>query len=175
LDRLALWQGLANGVLDTIASDHAAKAKERDDDFFAAPYGSPQAETMLMLAYHGGINEGRLSLERLVQVMCENPARIFGMYPQKGTIRVGSDADLVLFDPRAGVQISQETQHSNASYTAYEGMNVLGQPVLSMQRGQLVLDHGEIRARRGQGRFMATRSGQATIAELQLPKTGEAR
>jgi len=167
-DREALWQGLASGTLDTIASDHAAKDKRRNDDFLSAPYGSPQAETMLTLAYHGGVNEGRISLPRLVQLTSENPARIFGLYPQKGTIQPGSDADLVLFDPAAEVRITNETQHSNATYTAYEGMTVCGAPVLSMQRGEILLEKGEILLRSGRGRFLRTNSGRATIAELQL-------
>ncbi|MFC2095692.1 dihydropyrimidinase [Candidatus Bipolaricaulota bacterium] len=169
-DRDALWQGLACGTLDTIASDHAAKAKRRDDDFLSAPYGSPQVETMLTLAYHTGINEGRISLSRLVQVACENPARIFGLYPQKGALQIGSDADLVLFDPNAEVRISNETQHSNATYTAYEGMTVRGEPFLSMQRGKILLEKGEIRDPSLRGRFLKTRSGQATIADLQAPQ-----
>ena len=173
-DRVALWQALGDGTIDTIASDHAAKAKVRDDDFFTAPYGTPQAETMLPLAYHGGVNGGWISLVRLAQVMCENPARIFGLYPQKGTIQPGSDADLVLFDPSIEVQIANETQHSNATYTAYEGMTVLGAPILSMQRGEILLEKGEIRARSGRGRFLKTSSGNATIAELQLPQFGGA-
>ena len=165
-DRLALWQGLATGLLDTIASDHAAKAKTRDDDFFAAAFGSPQAETMLPLAYHGGVGGNRLSLKRLVQVMCENPARIFGLYPQKGVIQPGSDADLVLFDPHANVQITQAAQHSNASYTAYEGMSVCGAPVLSMQRGEILLENGEVHTDSRRGRFLRTKCGNATIADL---------
>ena len=169
-DRKALWRGLACGTLDTIASDHAAKDKRRTDQFFSAPYGSPQIETMLTLAYHGGVREGRISPARWVQLMSENPARIFGLYPQKGTLQPGSDADLVLFDPSIEVQITNETQHSNATYTAYEGMTVRGAPILSMQRGEILLEQGEIRARSGRGRFLKTNSGHATIAELQLPQ-----
>ena len=167
-DRVALWQALADGTIDTIASDHAAKAKVRDDDFFTAPYGTPQAETMLPLAYHGGVNGGWLSLARLAQVMCENPARIFGLYPQKGTIQPGSDADLVLFDPMSRACISYSSQHSNASYTAYEGLEVLGEPVMSMQRGDILLENGTLHARSGSGRYLRTRSGHATLEELQF-------
>jgi len=172
-DRVALWEALADGTIDTIASDHAAKAKTRDDDFFAAPYGSPQAETMLSLAYHGGVNGGWLSPARLAQVMCENPARIFGLYPQKGVIQPGSDADLVLFDPMSKVRISHSSQHSNASYTAYEGMEVLGEPMLSMQRGNILLENGTLHAPAGRCRFLRTRSGYATPAELQFFGDGD--
>lgn len=167
-DRMALWQGLADGTLDTIASDHAAKAKTREDDFFAAPYGSPQTETMLPLAFHGGVNGGWLSLSRLAQVMCENPARIFGLYPQKGVIQPGSDADLVLFDPLSRIQITHASQHSNASYTAYEGMEIFGEPVLSMQRGDILLEDGTLHATSGRGRYLPTHSGHATVNELRF-------
>jgi len=172
-DRVALWKGLANGTLDTIASDHAAKAKGRDDDFLAAPYGSPQVETMLTLAYHGGVNGGWLSLARLAQVMCANPALVFGLYPQKGTIQPGSDADLVLFDPTSKVRISHSSQHSNASYTAYEGMDVLGKPLLSIQRGNILLENETLHVPPGQGRFLRTRSGHVTLAELQFSGNGD--
>jgi len=159
-DQNALWEALATGGLDTVASDHAAKAKTIDDDFFAAPYGSPQVETMLPLLYDGGINGGWLSLPRLVQVMCENPARIFGLYPKKGTLAVGSDADLVVFDPNQPHTIEHATQHSQASYTAYEGRDILGVPVLTMQRGEVLVEGGELMAKPGRAQFLKTRSGQ---------------
>ena len=171
-DRVALWHALADGTIDTIASDHAAKAKVREDDFFEAPYGSPQVETMLPLAFHGGVNGGWLSLSRLAQVMCENPARIFGLYPQKGVIQPGSDADLVLFDPMSKVQIAHASQHSNASYTAYEGLEILGEPVMSIQRGDILLENGTLHARSGRGRYLRTRSGHATLEELQFSGSG---
>jgi dihydropyrimidinase len=164
-DRDALWRGLANGVLDTVASDHAAKDKRADDDFFAAPYGSPQVETMLQLV-HDGVARGRLTLERLVRVLCENPARIFGLYPKKGTLRPGSDADLVIFDPSAKARIERGTQHSRASYTAYEGRNVAGAPVLTMQRGEVLVARGECLASAGRARFLATAAGRADLRDL---------
>ncbi len=172
-DRVALWQALAAGTIDTIASDHAPKAKTRDDDFFSAPYGSPQVETMLPLAYHGGVNGGWLSPSRLVQVMCENPARIFGLFPQKGTIQLGSDADLVLFDPARKQCITHARQHSHATYTPYEGVEVLGTPVLSMQRGNILLEDGALKSSPGRGQFLPTRSGLAPIEQLQFSCTGD--
>jgi dihydropyrimidinase len=166
-DRDALWHGLAEGTLDTIASDHAAKSKQKQDDFFEAPYGSPQVETMLRLVYHGGVYQNRITLPRLVQLMCENPARIFGLYPQKGAIRPGSDADLVLFDPNVEERMTNASQHSNATYTAYEGMTIHGSPVFTIQRGEVLVEKGEMRARAGRGCFLRTNSGHATIAEVQ--------
>ncbi|MCX6093561.1 MAG: dihydropyrimidinase [Candidatus Bipolaricaulota bacterium] len=165
-DRDALWRGLAEGALDTVASDHAPKAKSPDDDFFAAPYGSPQVETMLPLVYDGGVERGRLSLERLVRVMCENPAKIFGLYPKKGALLPGSDADLVIFDPEAKRRISNAAQHSNATYTAYQGREVVGAPVLCMQRGRVLVEAGHLLAKPGWGRFLATAAGRVEPAAL---------
>ena len=159
-DRNALWCGLAEGSIDTVASDHAPKEKAIDDDFLATPYGSPQIETMLPLLFHGSVGEGRLPLPRLVRVMSENPARLFGLYPKKGALEVGSDADLVIVDPEAAWTITRSTQHSNAPYTAYEGRMVRGRPVLTMQRGDVVVEDGELEGRRGRGRFLPTEAGK---------------
>ncbi|MFO8034456.1 MAG: amidohydrolase family protein, partial [Candidatus Bipolaricaulota bacterium] len=123
-DQQALWGALASGGLDVVASDHAPKGKKRDDAFFEAPYGSPQVETMPALIYDGGVAGGWITLPRMVQLMCENPAKIFGLYPQKGTLEVGSDADLVVWDPAAQRTITYAAQHSNAPYTLYEGRSV---------------------------------------------------
>jgi dihydropyrimidinase len=155
-DRAALWEALRDGTLQTVASDHAPKLKDVDGDFLEQPFGSPQIETLLPLAYDGGVNRGRLSLVRLVQVLCENPARIFGLYPKKGTVAAGSDADLVVFDPTREFTIRAENQHSNAQYTLYEDHTVLGWPEMSFQRGHRVLSEGEIVAQPGQGQFMPT-------------------
>jgi dihydropyrimidinase len=164
-DRDALWRGLVDGTVDAVASDHAAKDKRAEDDFFAAPYGSPQAETMLPLL-HDGVAQGKLSLERMVRVLCENPAKIFGLYPKKGTLSPGSDADLVLFAPTTPARIEHRTQHSRASYTAYEGREVVGSPVLTMQRGDVLVERGELRAKPRRARFLPTRAGRVDVREL---------
>jgi dihydropyrimidinase len=155
-DRAALWEALADGTLHTVASDHAPKHKDVNGDFLEQPFGSPQIETLLPLTYDGGVSQGRVSTVRLVQVLCENPARIFGLYPQKGTISVGSDADLVIFNPNRPFTIRAENQHSNAGYTLYEGHTVLGWPERSFQRGRPILRDGEVVAERGEARFLAT-------------------
>ena len=98
-DRLALWKAIQKGIIDVVASDHAPKAKKIEDPFFEAPYGSPQSETMLTVTYDEGVNKKRIKPSKLVQLLSENPAKIFGLYPEKGTIQKGSDADLVIFDP----------------------------------------------------------------------------
>jgi len=162
-DNEALWQGLADGTLVTVASDHAPKAKKATDDFFEAPYGSPQVETMLTVMYHAGVNGGKISLPRLVQVMCEAPARLFGLYPRKGTLAPGSDADLVLWDPTRRHTIRAATQHSGADYTLYEGMEVTGAPILTMQRGTIVVEEGRLVGKPGHARFLATDTGHLYV------------
>ena len=159
-DSAALWNAIAAGIIDTIASDHAPKPKRKDDDFFKAAYGSPQTETMFPVVYDAGVNGGRISLPQLVRAMSENPARIFGLYPQKGTLQPGSDADLVIVDPTIPHTIEQATQHSHASYTLYEGRTCLGKPIFSMQRGVVILEDGELHVAAGQGKFIPTNTAQ---------------
>jgi dihydropyrimidinase len=155
-DQAALWDALAEGTIQVVGTDHAPKDKDVDGDFLEQPFGSPQIETLLPLVYDGGVNTGRISPVRVAQVLCEDPARIFGLYPQKGTIAVGSDADLVVFDPSQEFTIRFENQHSNAGYTLYEGRTVLGWPEMSFQRGRRVLWQGEIVAEPGKAQFLPT-------------------
>ncbi len=160
-DQDALWGALRDGTISVVASDHAPKFKDVDGDFLAQGFGSPQIETVLPMTYDGGVNRGHIGVVRLVQVLCENPARIFGLYPNKGTIAVGSDADLVVFDPRREFTIRAGNQHSNVGYTLYEGRTVLGWPEMSFQRGKRVLWQNEIVAQPGQGRFLPTLESSA--------------
>ena len=160
-DNKALWEALRDGTLSVVASDHAPKAKDIHGDFLAQGCGSPQIETLLPMTYDGGVNHGHIGVVRLVQVLSENPARIFGLYPRKGTIAAGSDADLVVFDPNREFTIQAENQHSNVGYTLYENRTVLGWPEMSFQRGKRVLWKGEIVAQPGQGKFLPTLEAQA--------------
>lgn len=155
-DRAGLWDALAQDTIQVVATDHAPKHKDLNGDFLEQPFGSPQIETLLPLVYDGGVNTGRISVVRLVQVLCENPARIFGLYPKKGTIAVGSDADLVIFDPTREFTIRADNQHTNVGYTLYENRSVLGWPEMSFQRGRRVLWQGEIVAEAGRGQFLPT-------------------
>jgi dihydropyrimidinase len=157
VDRLTLWKAIQRGTVDTIASDHAPKVKKIDDPFFEAPYGSPQAETMLTITYDEGVNTGRIGLCRLAQLFSENPAKIFGFYPKKGMIQKGSDADLILFDPNRVHTVQHRTQHSKAPYTLYEGRRCLGMPIFSMQRGRILVEDGEMKAKPGGGKFLSTK------------------
>ena len=153
-DNEALWEGLKVGLIDVIASDHAPKHKKIDDDFFEAPFGSPSSETMLTVTYQKGVNEGRLHLCTLISAMSEVPAKIFGIYPQKGALQEGSDADLVIFDPTKVHTITQATQHSNTSYTLYENLDCVGTPSLVMQRGDIIVEGEEFKGKKGQGNFL---------------------
>ena len=156
-DNQALWEALKSGLIDVIASDHAPKDKKIDDDFFDAPFGSPSSETMFPVVYQRGINEERLDLCTIIRALSETPAKIFGLYPRKGTISEGSDADLVIFDPNREHTITQATQHSHAPYTLYEGWECLGIPHTVMQSGKIVVQGGEMKGKRGQGSFMPTK------------------
>jgi len=156
-DRVALWKAIQMGSIDVVASDHAPKIKKKDDPFFEAPFGSPQAETLLMVTYDEGVNGGRIGSCKLVQLLSEHPAKIFGLYPQKGTIQKGSDADLVLFDPNQVLTLGPKNQHSGAGYTVYEGRRCLGRPVLTLQRGKIIVENGELKQKPGQAKFLPTK------------------
>lgn len=165
-DQDELWKAVRAGTIDTVASDHAPKKKDPNGPFLEQGFGSPSIETLLTVTYDWGINKGFISLVRLVQVLCENPARIFGLYPQKGTIAVGSDADLVVYDPTREHTIKAENQHSKAGYSLYEGREILGWPEMSLQRGKPVLVNGEVVASTGQGKFLSTKPAQKEMAPL---------
>jgi dihydroorotase-like cyclic amidohydrolase len=159
-DRVALWQAVSEGVIDTIGSDHAPKDKKVDDDFFKAPYGSPEIETMLPVVWHFGVNRGYITPNEIAELMSERSARIMGLFPKKGRIDAGSDADLVIFDPRETWTASNDNQHSNATYTLFEGMELLGRVKSVLSRGELVYDNGEFMGKEGRGRFLTTSAGQ---------------
>jgi dihydropyrimidinase len=178
-DTEAMWRGIASHLLDTIGSDFCGFKKSQkysggqsanvalddsekaDASIFEASFGGNWCEQMLPVAYHEGVNKGRITLTRLVQVMCENPAKIFGLYPQKGTLRPGSDADIVLFDPSLEHTLGAEHQHTNSDFTMFEGKQVLGKPVFSMQRGQVIIEDSELKRPRGKARFLPGNSALA--------------
>jgi dihydropyrimidinase len=172
-DNEAVWGGLASHAIDTVASDSCGlKAEQKQwggaskdfitgtsagpksENIFEARFGAPSVEHMLPVVYQEGVNCGRITLPRLVQTMCENPAKIFGLYPQKGTIQKGSDADLVILDPAAKFTISARDMHGNADYTCFEGKEVIGAPVFSMQRGEVIIENGELRRKPGSARYV---------------------
>jgi len=150
-----LWKELAGGTIDCIGSDHFPLSPEEKDDLWTAKPGMPGVETLLPLMLDRGVNSGLITLERLVEVCCENPARIFGLYPQKGALQVGSDADVVIVDLEEEHTLETEKMHDVYSYSAYDGWKVKGRPVMTMVRGEVVMEEGEIVGESGYGNFVA--------------------
>src|SRR5436190_17482784 len=160
-----LWRGLAFNDLQAISTDHCPFCmKEQKElgrnDFSKIPNGAPGIETRMSLVYDGGVRAGRLSLNRFVELTSTSPAKIFGLFPRKGTIAPGSDADIVVFDPEKTVTLSARTLHMNCDYNPYEGRQVTGATDTVLSRGRLVIDHGTFVGRAGAGSFLkrATRS-----------------
>jgi dihydropyrimidinase len=158
-----LWRALARGAIDTVATDHCpfslADKARGIHDFSKIPNGAPGIETRLQLLWDAGVRRGRLSMNRFVDVVATAPARIFGLHPRKGTIAVGSDADLVVWNPERSATISAATHHSRVDYSAYEGMEVTGGPETVLSRGRVIVDRGRFVGRPGAGRFLR-RSGR---------------
>lgn len=149
----ALWAEIANGTMDTIGSDHCPLSPEEKESFWTAMPGMPGVETSLPLLLDKGVNAGRMTLERLVELFSENPARIFGIYPKKGTLQVGSDADVVIVDLEKEQALDKSRMHDVYSYSAYDGWNVKGCPIMTMVRGTVVMKDGEIVGEPGYGKF----------------------
>jgi dihydropyrimidinase len=154
-----LWAAVRSDVLSAISTDHCSfnwdgqKTLGRDD-FSKIPNGGPGIEDRLRLIHHFGVREGRITLNRMVELLSTNPAKLFGLYPRKGTIAVGGDADLVVFDPDRVETISAATHHSRCDYNLYEGTEVRGAPVVVLRRGEVLVENGELRAEPGSGQFV---------------------
>jgi dihydropyrimidinase len=156
----ALWTGLRMDDLQVVSTDHcpfrmADQKVLGQDDFSKIPNGAPGVETRMSLMFDGGVRGGRISLERFVQVTAERPAKLFGLYPQKGTVAVGSDADLLIWDPDRAVTLSSATLHMRTDYSPYEGRVVHGVPDVVLSRGEVVAEQGEYRGHPGRGRYLA--------------------
>lgn len=154
-----LWNAVRTDALSAISTDHCAflwdgqKTMGRDD-FSKIPNGGPGLEDRLKMIHHFGVNEGRITLNRMVELLATNPAKLFGLYPRKGTVTVGSDADLVIFDPNRTVTISASTHHSKSDYSLYEGTRVTGAPDVVLLRGNVLVENDELVATPGVGRFV---------------------
>ena len=155
-DQQALWQGLKENDIQLVATDHCAfnlaqkGSGENCIDIFP---GIPGSETLLPLIHHFGKEEG-LSYTRLVEVLAKNPARIFGLYPEKGSLKIGTDADLIVFDPNKRVKLKNDNLHSRAEYSPYQEFEVKGYPVMTILRGQIIVKDGKFLGNRGDGRFI---------------------
>jgi dihydropyrimidinase len=154
-----LWRGLAFNDLQVISTDHCPFCmKEQKElgknDFSKIPNGAPGVETRMSLVYDGGVRPGRISLNRFVELTSTSPAKIFGLFPRKGTIAPGSDADIVVFDPNRTLTLAVKTLHMNVDYNPYEGRQVTGATDTVLSRGRLVIEDGEFVGRKGAGSFM---------------------
>jgi dihydropyrimidinase len=155
-----LWNAVRTDALSAISTDHCAFLWDGQktlgkDDFSKIPNGGPGLEDRLKMIHHFGVREGRITLNRMVELLATNPAKLFGLYPRKGTVTVGSDADLVIFDPEKQMTISASTHHSKADYSLYEGTEVRGAPELVLLRGNVLVENDELVASPGIGQFVA--------------------
>jgi dihydropyrimidinase len=159
----AVWRGLQTGVFQVFSSDHAAyryadpegkMRRGKNAPFKKVPNGVPGLEVRLPLLFSEGVNKGRIELTQFVALSATNAAKLYGLYPRKGTIAVGADADLAIWDPLKEVRISQAMLHDAMDYTPYEGRTVTGWPTLTLVRGEPVCENGQFVGTRGKGRFL---------------------
>jgi dihydropyrimidinase len=161
-----LWKGLAKNDLQVISTDHCPFCMKEQkelgkDDFSQIPNGAPGIETRLTLVHNGGVRAGRISLNRFVELCSTTPARMFGLFPRKGTIAVGSDADIVVFDPTAEQTLGLKTLHMRVDYNPYEGTRVKGTPSTVISNGNVIIDGGKFVGKKGAGRFLKRGPSQA--------------
>lgn len=169
-----LWNALARNDLQVVSTDHAGFFYDDDavmgrqkrlgeGNFTLIPNGLPGVEERLNVMYQGGVVAGRLSLNRWVELCATNPARMFGLYPKKGTIAVGSDADIVVYDPKASFTYTSDSIHMNIDYTAYEGMEISGKPSVVMSRGKVIVENDAYVGRKGDGQYLKRGLSQMLI------------
>ncbi len=160
-----LWSAVKDDVLQVVSTDHCpfrfADQKTLGlHDFTKIPNGGPGIENRMQLVYHHGVNEGRMSLERFVEVTAEAPAKIFGMYPKKGVLAAGSDADILIWDPEATYTITAATQNMHTDYSIFEGFEVKGNARQVYSRGECIVDGGKFSGRVGRGEYLRRGLGE---------------
>jgi len=157
-DQETLWAGINQGLVQVVATDHCPFKWEQKlmgkDDFSKIPNGHPAIENRMELLYSEGVHEGKITLNKYVEVACTNPAKIFGMFPKKGTIAVGSDADIVLFDPTEKHTVTAKNHHMNVDYSAYEGRQLTGKVKTVLLRGKVAIENDQCFIDKGFGRFV---------------------
>ena len=157
-DQETLWAGINQGLVNVVATDHCPFLWEQKmmgaNDFSKIPNGHPAIENRMELLYSEGVHKGRITLNKYVEVACTNPAKIFGMFPRKGALAVGSDADIVIFDPNEKHVLSAQTHHMNVDYSGYEGWEVTGKVKTVLLRGKIAIDQNECLVEKGYGQFV---------------------
>ena len=157
-DQETLWAGINQGIVNVVATDHCPFMWEQKlmgkDDFSKIPNGHPAIENRMELLFSEGVNKDRITLNKYVEVSSTNAAKIFGMFPKKGTIAVGSDADIIIFDPNETHTLSVKTHHMNVDYSGYEGWEVKGKTKTVLLRGKVVIDNDECKVEKGYGQFV---------------------
>jgi dihydropyrimidinase len=157
-DQDTLWAGINQGLVQVVATDHCPFRWEQKlmgkDDFSKIPNGHPAIENRMELLFSEGVVKNRITLNKFVEVTATNPAKIFGMFPKKGTIVVGSDADILIFDPKQKHQLSAKTHHMNVDYSGYEGWEVTGKVKTVLLRGKIAIENGHCHVDKGYGNFV---------------------
>ncbi|MBL0103327.1 MAG: dihydropyrimidinase [Bacteroidetes bacterium] len=157
-DQAALWAGINQGSVQVVATDHCPFKWEQKlmgkDDFSKIPNGHPAIEHRMELLFSEGVNKGKISLNKYVEVTSTNAAKIFGMYPKKGCIAPGADADIIIFDPNEEHTLSVKSHHMNVDYSAYEGWKVKGKTKTVIMRGEVAVDKNELLIKPGYGKFV---------------------
>jgi len=157
-DQETLWAGLNQGLVNLVSTDHCTffmkQKRMGENDFSKIPNGAPGIEHRLELLFSEGVKKGRISLNKFVEVTSTNAAKIYGMFPQKGTIAVDTDADIVIFDPDEKHTISASSHHHNCDYSGYEGWDVTGKCKTVLVRGNVAIEDNEIKLKKGFGKFI---------------------
>ena len=157
-DQETLWAGINQGLVQVVATDHCPFKWEQKlmgkDDFSKIPNGHPAIENRMELLFSEGVNKERITLNKYVEVTATNPAKIFGMFPKKGTIAIGSDADIVIFDPNEKHNLSAATHHMNVDYSGYEGWEITGKVKTVLLRGEIAIHNNECLIQKGFGKFI---------------------
>ena len=174
MNQEAMWRGSRDGFISCVASDHASFDREQkeagwkniffDGEGKTIPYGAPSVETMVPLMYSEGVVKRGLPITWMARVLSENPARLFGLFPRKGVIQAGADADILIIDPNREKTIRGEEQHVTADYTLYEDWKISGWPVMSLLRGRVLLNDGKLELTPGAGAYLARKGPLPPIA-----------
>lgn len=158
----AIWRGIRNGTFQVFSSDHAPYRFDETGKFYAGPKanftqfanGIPGIELRMPLLFSEGVSKGRIDLHQFVALTSTNPAKIYGLYPRKGSITIGGDADIAIWDPNKEVTVTYDILHDACGYTPYEGMHVKGWPITVLSRGRIAVQNGKLHVERGSGQFL---------------------